>query len=219
MTHHHVLAALGVVAAFGGLAHAEEASPFHNAISFSVGLASGSEGGRDFRGGFERRGGFGGGSTGGVLGGTLLRDLSDRVAFEASGAYLDRGASTGVSAMGQLLVTLIEGGRAVPYLSAGGGVYHTSSDRFTRTATFRDPRSPRAPRGPGDHGDEASETSGDRGFERIRSTDPALSLGGGVRLDLGPRFYARPDARLMMVMGNGRNQTFGLFTLNVGLKF
>ena len=32
-------------------------------------------------------------------------------------------------------------------------------------------------------------------------------------------FYARPDARIMMVMGNRRNQTFGLFTLNVGWRF
>jgi len=41
----------------------------------------------------------------------------------------------------------------------------------------------------------------------------------GVRVDLGPRFYARPDARLMMIMGSGRNQTFGLFTMNVGWRF
>ena len=124
MTHHRSLAALGLVAAFGSFAHAQEVSPFHNAISFSVGLASGSDdAGRDFRGGFDGRGSFGRSSTGGALGGTLLRDLSARVAFEASGAYLDRGASHGVSAMGQLLVTLIDGGKAVPYLSAGGGVY------------------------------------------------------------------------------------------------
>jgi hypothetical protein len=32
--------------------------------------------------------------------------------------------------MGQLLVTLIDRGKAVPYLSAGGGVYHASSERL-----------------------------------------------------------------------------------------
>jgi hypothetical protein len=218
MTHHRFLAALGVVAAASGVAHADESSPFPNAISFTAGLASGSEGTLDARRGFEGRGGFGRSSTGGVLGGTLLRDLSDRVALEASGAYLDRGSSHGVSAMGQLLVTLIDGGRAVPYLSAGGGIYHASSERLVRTPSFRDPR-PRAPRGPGDHGDRPSEADERSSLERLRSTDPALSLGGGVRLDLGPRFYARPDARLMVVMGDGRNQTFGLFTMNVGWRF
>jgi hypothetical protein len=219
MIHHRFLAALGLVAAFGSVAHAQEASPFHNAISFSVGLASGSEGGgRDFRGGFDGRGNFGQGSSGGVLGGTLLRDLSDRVAFEASGAYLDRGASHGVSAMGQLLVTLIEGGKAVPYLSAGGGVYHQESqERWVTPADIRPARDPRGPRGQGR--DAESRTTPEPSFERVRSTDPAVSLGGGVRLDLGPRFYARPDARLMMVMGDGRNQAFGLFTLNIGWRF
>jgi hypothetical protein len=219
MIHHRFLAALGVLAAFGSFVHAEEASPFHNAISFSVGLASGSDGGgRDFRGGFEGRGSFGRSSTGGALGGTLLRDLSDRVVFEASGAYLDRGASHAVSAMGQLLVTLIDGGKAVPYLSAGGGVYHQESqDRFVTPADIRTARDPRGPRGQGR--DAEPRTMAEPSFERVRSTDPALSLGGGVRLDLGPRFYARPDARLMMVMGDGRNQTFGLFTMNVGWRF
>jgi hypothetical protein len=66
------------------------------------------------------------------------------VAFEASGAYLDRGASHGVSATGQLLVTLIDGGKAVPYLSAGGGVYHQESqDRFVARADIRPARDPR----------------------------------------------------------------------------
>jgi len=220
MVHHRFLAALGVLAAAGSFAHAEESSPFHNAISFSVGLASGSDGaGRDFRGGFDGRGRFGRGSTGGVLGGTLLRDLSDRVAFEASGAYLDRGASHGVSAMGQLLVTLIDGGKAVPYLSAGGGVYHQESrDRFVTPADIRPTGGRHEPGGAGPRSAEPRTTPASS-FERVRSTDPALSLGGGVRLDLGPRFYARPDARLMMVMGDGRNQTFGLFTFNVGWKF
>jgi len=219
MIHHRFLAALAVLAAGGSFVHAEEASPFHNAISFSVGLVSGSDGaGRDFRSGFDGRRRFGQGSTGGVLGGTLLRDLSDRVAFEASGAYLDRGARHGVNAMGQLLVTLIDGGKAVPYLSAGGGVYHQeSSERFVTRADIRPARDPRGSRGQGRHAEPL--TPAESSFERVRSTDPALSLGAGVRLDLGPRFYARPDARLMMVMGDGRNQTFGLFTLNIGWRF
>jgi hypothetical protein len=219
MTHHCVLAALGVVTALGSLAQAEEPSPYHNAISFSVGLASGSEAGgrRDFLRRFEGRRGFEHSATGGVLGGTLLRDLSDRLAFEASGAYLDRGASHGVSAMGQLLVMLIDGGKAVPYLSAGGGIYHTSSERFIARAGIHLPRAVRGPRG--QHRGDASQTNKGSRFEEARSTDPALSLGGGVRLDLGPRFYARPDARLMTVMGGGHNQAFGLFTLNLGWRF
>ncbi len=217
MTRHRVLATIGVLAVFGGVAHAQEPSPFRNAISFTVGLASGSGGGRDFRRGFDGRDGLAGGSTGGVLGGTLLRDLSDRVAFEASGAYFDRGPSHGASAMGQLLFTLFDHGKTVPYLSAGGGVYHTSADFVAGPERLR-PDVPHGARGH-DHDGQARAGAPTPIFTRARSTDPALSLGGGLRLDLGPRFYARPDARLMMVMGDGRNQTFGVFTMNVGWRF
>jgi hypothetical protein len=217
MTRHRVLATIGALAVFGGVAHAQEPSRFHNAISFTVGLATGSEGdGHDFRGGFDGRG-FEGGSTGGVLGGTLLRDLSDRVAFEASGAYLDRGASHGASAMGQLLFTLFDHGKTVPYLSAGGGIYHTSEDLVTVPDRIR-PDAPRGARGYDDDG-RARPGAPRPTVTRTGSTDPALSLGGGLRLDLGPRFYARPDARLMMVMSDGGNQTFGVFTMNVGWRF
>lgn len=217
MTLHHVLVALGVAAGLAGPALAEEPSRFRNAVSFTVGLASGSGGGRDFRRGFDGRDGRVGGSAGGVLGGTLLRDLSDRVAFEASGAYLDRGASHGASAMGQILFTLFDGGKTVPYLSAGGGIYHTSADFVTVPERIR-PDVPRGARGYDDGGRPRAGAPMPT-LTRTRSTDPALSLGGGLRLDLGPRFYARPDARLMMVMGDGRNQTFGVFTMNVGWRF
>jgi hypothetical protein len=217
MTRHVVPAAIGALALFGGVAHAQEPSRFRNAISFTVGVASGSGGGRDFRHGFDGGDGLVGGSTGGVLGGTLLRDLSDRVAFEASGAYLDRGASHGASAMGQILFTLFAGGKTVPYLSAGGGIHHTSAD-FVTVPERIPPDVPRGARGYDDDGRPRPGVPAPVAARRS-STDPALSLGGGLRLDLGPRFYARPDARLMMVMGDGRNETFGVFTMNVGWRF
>lgn len=50
-------------------------------------------------------------------------------------------------------------------------------------------------------------------------TDPAVSLGGGVRLDLSERLSVRPDARALVVIGNGDSYTIGVFSFNVGYRF
>ena len=50
-------------------------------------------------------------------------------------------------------------------------------------------------------------------------TDPALSLGGGLRLDVSPRVYVRPDARALVVIANGDTYTVGVFSLGLGYRF
>ena len=50
-------------------------------------------------------------------------------------------------------------------------------------------------------------------------TDPALSLGGGVRIDIGSKLFLRPDARALVIVSNGDSYTVGLFTVNLGYRF
>lgn len=50
-------------------------------------------------------------------------------------------------------------------------------------------------------------------------TDPALSLGGGVRFDVTERLYLRPDARALVVLADGGRHTVGVFTLGAGVRF
>ena len=50
-------------------------------------------------------------------------------------------------------------------------------------------------------------------------TDPALTVGGGVRLDLGSHLSVRPDARALVVIGGGDTYTVGMFSFNIGYRF
>lgn len=50
-------------------------------------------------------------------------------------------------------------------------------------------------------------------------TDPAVTLGGGVRLHVNDRFIVRPDARALLVFANGATHTVGVFGVNVGYRF
>ena len=50
-------------------------------------------------------------------------------------------------------------------------------------------------------------------------TDPALTLGGGVRLDLSSHLFVRPDARALVVVGGGDTYTVGMFSFNIGYRF
>lgn len=50
-------------------------------------------------------------------------------------------------------------------------------------------------------------------------TDPAITLGGGVRVNLTDRVVLKPDARVWLVMGDGDTQAMGVFTLHVGVRF
>jgi hypothetical protein len=50
-------------------------------------------------------------------------------------------------------------------------------------------------------------------------TDPALSVGGGVRFNVSERLYIRPDARALVVVGDGDTHTIGTFTIGLGMTF
>jgi hypothetical protein len=50
-------------------------------------------------------------------------------------------------------------------------------------------------------------------------TDPAVTFGGGVRLDLTKSLYVRPDVRALMVVADGDTFTVGTFSVGVGYRF
>ena len=50
-------------------------------------------------------------------------------------------------------------------------------------------------------------------------TDPALVIGGGVRLGLTPHLSVRPDVRAVTVFGGAHMNTLGAFSLNLGYRF
>ena len=180
----------------------------------------------------------GGSSTGGTIGGTFTFDVSDRLSIETTGAYLDRGrGADGLYGNAGLLVNLLPaGGKAVPYAAIGGGIYHVNYDLDNPRIMDLMPRF-----GSGAVGSVGS-LPGFQGFgqmpamyaERLRSmiwppprdgwgrrsfTDPAMTIGGGVRLDLTPHLSLRPDARAVVVFGGRRSSTLGMFSLNVGYRF
>jgi hypothetical protein len=50
-------------------------------------------------------------------------------------------------------------------------------------------------------------------------TDPAVSFGGGMRLNLAPHLELRPDARALVVLDGGDSYTVGVFGVNLGYRF
>lgn len=180
---------------------------------------------------------------GAALGGLLVRDLGPRWALEASAAYLGHGmGSNGLSASAAVLFNLRPSGeKAVPYLVAGGGLYRASFEmgngRFNGPmnmggsmmggfgmmglggpapdATWNYGQMPHFyGRRLANRAGTPVPYSGDRSF-----TDPAITLGGGIRIDVGSRLYLRPDARALVVTSGGETNTIGVFTLNLGYRF
>jgi hypothetical protein len=50
-------------------------------------------------------------------------------------------------------------------------------------------------------------------------TDPAVSIGGGVRFNISERLMVRPDLRALVIFGNGDTNTLAVFGVNVGYRF
>jgi len=67
-------------------------------------------------------------ASGAALGGAFTFDLNDRLALEATGTWLDRGAGSDALHLnvGLLVNLLPPGSRAVPYVAVGGGLYRAS---------------------------------------------------------------------------------------------
>jgi hypothetical protein len=181
---------------------------------------------------------------GAALGGVLVRDLTSRLSAEASASYLGRGmGSNGMSAAAALLVHLRPTHeKAVPYLAAGGGFYRASFDmgnpRFNGAMNMGgsmmngfEMMGASGPPGAGTYWDYgqmphfygarfADQPDAREPYDGQRSfTDPVVSLGGGIRIDMGSRLYLRPDLRALMVVSGGETSTSGLFTVNLGYRF
>lgn len=180
--------------------------------------------------------------TGSAIGGTLVQELRGRLALEASGAYLDRGAGSDTLSLSVTLLFQMRPTRekAVPYFAIGGGLYRASFDMGN--PRFYGPMDPGhldssghgfGMMGPGSAGGTGSWMLGQMpmfygtrmmGFQSgmggHRSfTDPAVSLGGGVRVDVGSRLYLRPDARAVVVTSGGDTYTVGVLTVSFGYRF
>lgn len=50
-------------------------------------------------------------------------------------------------------------------------------------------------------------------------TDPAVVIGGGVTIGLTEHMFLRPDARALLIFGDGDRHTIGLVTVGLGYRF
>lgn len=198
--------------------------------------------GSDHRPAFYLQAGFATASPhvrGATVGGSLLVDVTRRLAVEGSGAYLDRGAGASAASLsvGLVLNLLLSDETALPYLVVGGGLYRASFD--TRNPRFSGPapsgemgirryRHVMAGQPPGwDLGElppfysdrvegliAAEGRNGSRSFN-----DPAVSIGVGVRIRLGRSWSARQDARAQLLMRSGEVYPVWVFTIHLGRGF
>ncbi len=166
--------------------------------------------------------------TGAAAGLTFSVDLSDRVSLEGRSVYFDRGP--GQSAMdvhASVLVDLLADRTVVPYVSVGGGLYRAMFDfgnqRFSGMMGRVSAGDTTAAMGlmPMFYAGRvaALTTPTDGRWHMQGFTDPAVSVGGGVRLDLTNHLYVRPDVRAVTVMGGGDTYTVGSATISVGYRF
>ena len=168
----------------------------------------------------------GSGRVGAAAGLTLSVDVSDRVSLEGRSVYFDRGPSQSAMDVNlSLLVDLMTGRRAVPYLSVGGGLYRAMFDgddqRFSEMMggfASGDEAAGQMPMFYARRYARMTAPTGGRGHMR-GFTDPAVSVGGGVRLDLTSRLYVRPDLRAVTIFGGGDTYTVGSATISVGYRF
>jgi hypothetical protein len=172
---------------------------------------------------------LGSGQAGAAAGLTLSVDVNQRVSLEARSVYFYRGP--GQSAMDlnvSVLVDLLTARRAVPYLSIGGGLYRAMFD----AGNERSFGMMGGQVGSNDMGVTygqmpmfyarrmgALNAPGDSFGHMPGFTDPAVSVGGGVRLDLTNHLYVRPDVRALTIFGGGDTYSIGSITFSVGYRF
>jgi hypothetical protein len=175
-------------------------------------------------------GGFsaGQGNTGGSVGGTISFDVSNRLTAEARGVYGDRGQQrNGVEVSGTMLFTLARSSRTSAYAGVGGGMYHTRLDvgnpgggfdndhgvfSFLNGLTMRE-----VPRFYADRIRQIAfptEPGGTRSF-----TDPALTFGAGLKINLTNRIFVAPDVRGLIVLSRGDHMTLVTMGASAGVRF
>jgi hypothetical protein len=177
------------------------------------------------------------GMAGGALGGSLVVDVGRRLSIEGSGAWLAGGmGASDLTGSAALLLHVRPGGKAVPYIALGGGVYRSDTNGVSMMGGGMMNASSSSMMGYGGSAGSMMGSFGQggmMGFDGGRmgstgdgdarwgsSTDPAVSVGGGLRIDVGSRVFLRPDARALVVFsGDGDSRTVGLFTASVGYRF
>ncbi len=183
--------------------------------------------------------------TGPLLGAVVSKGLTPRLTIEGQAAWLDRGPGMhSATAMASLLINLVDPDQSmVPFLALGGGIYHMAVDMdrpgmFGRYGWRDGPGmmgsmwyGPGAMVGTGplpwpDHVPQfyARRVGGvtpplDGRWHMRSFTDPMVAVGGGVRMDLGQRFFVRPDARALIVFGDGDTATVGTLSIGLGVRF
>ena len=193
------------------------------------------------------QGGYSAGGThdGAAIGGQLVQGLSSRFALEAAAAYVPgRGMRAGATSatLGILFHLRPTSGKAVPYLTLGGGIHHGPArmqDWMRAYGVQADGYRPgmmgnapgygpqpgmpmygRTDGGPWGTRDGGSRNGmNDRGDADDTSTDPAFVAGGGIRIDLGSSLFLRPDARATLVAGDGETRVVGTYALSIGYGF
>jgi hypothetical protein len=199
-------------------------------------------------------------TTGVMLGGSGLFDLTDRASVEVEGTYLDRGAgASALSASGSLLVNLVSSRRqVVPYAAVGGGVYRASFElanprllgpvgtQFSAGTTVCPAPGTGTGPGPGTGfgpgtGTCPATTTGYWGVGQMSGfyarrlgpmvvpaggswdarhfTDPAASIGGGLRFNVNEQVMVRPDLRALIVFADGDTHTLMVFGVSAGYRF
>jgi hypothetical protein len=56
-------------------------------------------------------------------------------------------------------------------------------------------------------------------WETRSFTDPAVSIGGGLRVNVSERLRVRPDIRTLVVFADAKTHTIGVFGVQLGYRF
>jgi len=177
--------------------------------------------------------------SGATAGGSVILHQGRRLAFEGAGAYLSRGQGASALSLsaGVILNLVSTEEKAVPYLVGGGGVLRASFD--TRNPRFSGPaRSGEMGTGryrhvmmgsppdwnlgelPPFYGDRLQTLIAREGKTGSASfSDPAVTLGAGVRIRLGRGWLAGQDARALLVLRSGSVYTLWVVTIHLGRAF
>jgi len=200
------------------------------------------------------------GTGGATVGATFTLEVAPRIGLEARGVWLDRGVGSSAGEVtGNVLIDLLTARSAVPYIVAGGGLYHARFDLdrpqllggiagqfgpgsrvvpLGGTSSFGmmdldDAYAGHMWNGPWQGvtyaasrmpalyanrlGQMLVPANGMWGMRAF--TDPALAIGGGVRMNLTDRVWLRPEARALLVLADGSTFSVGTFSFGVGFKF
>jgi hypothetical protein len=151
-------------------------------------------------------GGFGSDATGSgsLFGGSVGWDVSPRVAIEGAGGWMQfDGNSDTFSAALKARVNILGPGRAVPFVSAGIGLYHASFEMGAPMPDFYASRIP-----------PQSGTGAGLTFN-----DPSVVLGGGVTVAITRVMRLRPDVDVSFVVRDAQTYTVPTFRLHLVFVF